>query len=486
VTRELPTFPSSSTASPRGGGFGGGDPVGGGPPSSDGEDPDVPAEPACAAFVSRLRGRVPPPRNSNGEGEAAAGGGSCCVICADELSDSSNRLVVTLSCDHTFHEDCLREWLTRRHTCPTCRMELEVSDSKYLRHLGLHEEADVIERAELEKQVRELEARHAARRRWAGALRRGEPVHFGLACGRCGLSPLIGDAFRCEACVSFVLCAGCHAVREDRLQAAAAARQGGSEALRLLPPICPRVPAASSSKGGEAAEGGIAAVSTLAAEGGAPSSAAGGDDSFAAEGGSAAAEQRPVGSSCSSEEALLLSARSAGPAIRTTDSPATGGAASSSSSGLAAGSSSPAKAEGPPPPIHAARAPLVAAVAREGIEADATPVVAGVDSSAASREAVTPEHPDSHRFVPFGSSGLMGSTASGLPLGPGGALTVLVPAPGSRSQEEAESEELAPEAPGGVAIAAAEVAFAAVRSLALAPLSGGSATGGGGWPSDWS
>ena len=41
-----------------------------------------------------------------------------CSICFSSLTDSPTR---TTPCGHTFHEQCLQEWLSRRNTCPFCR-----------------------------------------------------------------------------------------------------------------------------------------------------------------------------------------------------------------------------------------------------------------------------------------------------------------------------------------------------------------------------
>lgn len=42
--------------------------------------------------------------------------GEICPICRDVLTDS-----VTTICKHTFHQSCLRRWLSEAVTCPVCR-----------------------------------------------------------------------------------------------------------------------------------------------------------------------------------------------------------------------------------------------------------------------------------------------------------------------------------------------------------------------------
>ncbi len=42
-----------------------------------------------------------------------------CVICRDEM-DAAKKL----PCGHLFHADCLRSWLERQQTCPTCRVSV--------------------------------------------------------------------------------------------------------------------------------------------------------------------------------------------------------------------------------------------------------------------------------------------------------------------------------------------------------------------------
>ncbi|KAF2306655.1 hypothetical protein GH714_020140 [Hevea brasiliensis] len=39
-----------------------------------------------------------------------------CIICREEMTTAKK-----LNCGHLFHVHCLRSWLERQHTCPTCR-----------------------------------------------------------------------------------------------------------------------------------------------------------------------------------------------------------------------------------------------------------------------------------------------------------------------------------------------------------------------------
>ena len=45
-----------------------------------------------------------------------------CPICLDELNDENK--ICNLKCNHVFHEDCINKWLTKKSTCPYCRMYL--------------------------------------------------------------------------------------------------------------------------------------------------------------------------------------------------------------------------------------------------------------------------------------------------------------------------------------------------------------------------
>ncbi|CAE8624653.1 unnamed protein product, partial [Polarella glacialis] len=175
------------------------------PAEADQEDWELPAEPACDALVSRLQASL--------HLEGAASGGVC-VICAEDINEVGVP-AISLNCEHVFHEDCIRRWLTKRHTCPTCRLVLEVDDVKYLRSIGLREEADALEKVEQERIAKENQLQAAERRRWVESMRRGDPVHFGLACGLCAVTPVVGDCFRCQDCEDCVLCSTCYEQREE-------------------------------------------------------------------------------------------------------------------------------------------------------------------------------------------------------------------------------------------------------------------------------
>lgn len=48
-----------------------------------------------------------------------------CIICREEMT-----IAKRLSCGHLFHVHCLRSWLERQHTCPTCRAVVAPPDSQ--------------------------------------------------------------------------------------------------------------------------------------------------------------------------------------------------------------------------------------------------------------------------------------------------------------------------------------------------------------------
>jgi hypothetical protein len=51
---------------------------------------------------------------------------STCNICLELLNFPENGDVVSLKCNHSFHNNCIKEWLTKKSIkCPMCRYECE-------------------------------------------------------------------------------------------------------------------------------------------------------------------------------------------------------------------------------------------------------------------------------------------------------------------------------------------------------------------------
>ena len=49
--------------------------------------------------------------------------GQVCSICLDVLSTTPDS-IVTLSCNHAFHADCIYTWLNDHPNCPVCRQAI--------------------------------------------------------------------------------------------------------------------------------------------------------------------------------------------------------------------------------------------------------------------------------------------------------------------------------------------------------------------------
>ncbi|KAL8506563.1 hypothetical protein ACS0TY_017452 [Phlomoides rotata] len=47
---------------------------------------------------------------------------SCC-ICLEELSED----LLSMPCEHVFHDNCIKGWLSTSHYCPICRFEMPVA-----------------------------------------------------------------------------------------------------------------------------------------------------------------------------------------------------------------------------------------------------------------------------------------------------------------------------------------------------------------------
>lgn len=48
-----------------------------------------------------------------------------CGICLDALNNNTKKTIKTKECGHTFHADCLNQWITKNPSCPYCRTKLK-------------------------------------------------------------------------------------------------------------------------------------------------------------------------------------------------------------------------------------------------------------------------------------------------------------------------------------------------------------------------
>lgn len=49
-----------------------------------------------------------------------------CSICYEKYYENSN--ISTLSCDHCFHTDCIKNWGKRKNNCPICRETIPLEE----------------------------------------------------------------------------------------------------------------------------------------------------------------------------------------------------------------------------------------------------------------------------------------------------------------------------------------------------------------------
>ncbi|XP_051985934.1 E3 ubiquitin-protein ligase DZIP3 [Xyrauchen texanus] len=55
---------------------------------------------------------------------------SVCLICHDDLRKGGGA-IRELHCSHSFHSDCIEEWLWTKQTCPTCRKHVAMPEPLY-------------------------------------------------------------------------------------------------------------------------------------------------------------------------------------------------------------------------------------------------------------------------------------------------------------------------------------------------------------------
>lgn len=44
-----------------------------------------------------------------------------CSICLEKMILNEEKDIVSMDCEHTFHKECIIEWLKIKHMCPVCR-----------------------------------------------------------------------------------------------------------------------------------------------------------------------------------------------------------------------------------------------------------------------------------------------------------------------------------------------------------------------------
>ncbi|XP_018327573.1 E3 ubiquitin-protein ligase RNF181-like [Agrilus planipennis] len=55
--------------------------------------------------------------------------GKQCPVCLKDYEKGSS--AVKMPCDHLFHPECIKRWLTKTNSCPLCRHELPTDDENY-------------------------------------------------------------------------------------------------------------------------------------------------------------------------------------------------------------------------------------------------------------------------------------------------------------------------------------------------------------------
>ncbi|XP_028255625.1 histone H3.v1-like [Parambassis ranga] len=55
---------------------------------------------------------------------------STCLICHNDLNQGSGG-TRELQCTHTFHKECIEEWLWRKQSCPTCHVHVSIPQPVY-------------------------------------------------------------------------------------------------------------------------------------------------------------------------------------------------------------------------------------------------------------------------------------------------------------------------------------------------------------------
>lgn len=67
-----------------------------------------------------------------------------CSICYENAKPGE--IVVSFTCKHSFHEDCIHEWVKKEKVCPMCKREIEVAtETKITEQQEMHVEEVAVE-----------------------------------------------------------------------------------------------------------------------------------------------------------------------------------------------------------------------------------------------------------------------------------------------------------------------------------------------------
>jgi hypothetical protein len=68
-----------------------------------------------------------------------------CSICFEELHNTNKNPIIKLICNHKFHFDCIKQWISNENSCPICRGVGEIHNNNYIqyqRHLVNNDESN--------------------------------------------------------------------------------------------------------------------------------------------------------------------------------------------------------------------------------------------------------------------------------------------------------------------------------------------------------
>lgn len=80
-----------------------------------------------------------------------------CTICYEPFGQDDSICLIK-KCEHSFHRDCVIEWLEKSKTCPTCRETTSREDLQNIRFSLVTEDFGI---SDLKKRLEEMELKYA-------------------------------------------------------------------------------------------------------------------------------------------------------------------------------------------------------------------------------------------------------------------------------------------------------------------------------------